>query len=212
MKLVKMFNNNQIRVIIKNHEPFFAVIDLCNILELSNVSQAISYLNTDDLITNEVIDRLKRKQIATFVNEGGLYQLIFRSRKPEAKEFQKWVTHEVLPSIRKTGKYSIPEKVKQLSTDKRNALTDEWQEHGITKPHEFVRLTLQEYNALGFDKGKRKADLSRGDLLLLSALESMEMLKLFNDQDINGYNDCKDSLTQTAKDVKLITDKKGIDQ
>ena len=64
-----------------------------------------------------------------FINEGALYQLIFRSRKKTAKEFKKWVTHEVLPSIRKTGKYSIPEKLKIKSTKARNSMTKEWKRH-----------------------------------------------------------------------------------
>lgn len=204
MKIEKTFKNKKIRVLIKNGDPFFSAIDVCKILDIKNVSQALSYLDRDDIISSEVIDSLGRKQIASFLNEGSLYQLIFKSRKKESKIFKKWVTHEVLPSIRKTGKYSIPDSLQNKSKKNRNVLTDEWKKHGINNPSEYARLTIQEYKNLNFKNDKRKKDFDRGELLLLSALESMEALNLFYDDSINGFNDCSISLENTAQKVNKI--------
>ena len=78
---------------------------MCRILEIGNPSQVKTRLE-DGVITNEVIpDSLGRKQNVTFINEDGLYDVILDSRKPAAKKFRKWITSEVLPSIRKTGEY-----------------------------------------------------------------------------------------------------------
>jgi len=200
--IIKSFVDKNVRCFIKNGEPYFSVLDVCLILGLSNSREQTSRLDKDDVCTTYVIDKLNRKQELTIINESALYQLIFKSRKEEAKEFQKWVTHEVLPSIRKTGKYSIPDEIKKLSTKNRNALTSEWKEHGITKPHEYIKLTLQEYKALKIEK--KKPEMNKHELLMLNALESMEMLRLFENQDINGYYECKDSLIETAYKIKKV--------
>ena len=91
----------------ENNNPLFLAKDICEILELNNVSQALSRLDDDEkgIILN---DTLGGKQEMSVVNESGLYALILSSRKPEAKKFRKWVTNEVLPTIRKTGSYTAP--------------------------------------------------------------------------------------------------------
>lgn len=205
-QIIKIFNSEKIRVFLKNNEPYFSISDICNILNMSNVTDTLKTLSKDDIDSIDVIDKLNRKQSIYIINEYALYDVIFKSKKPEAKAFKKWVTHEVLPSIRKTGKYSIPENVKQFSTEKRNELTNEWKNHGIEKPFQYAQLTLEEYKLLDM-KGKLKKDMSKGELLLLSALESLEALKLFNDNTIEGYYPCKDSLNKTSNNLKEIIDK-----
>lgn len=93
-----------IRTKIKNGEPWFVAKDICDALEISNSRDAISSLENDEKGV-DTADTPGGVQSVQFVNESGLYNLIFQSRKPEAKKFRKWVTNEVLPSIRKTGKY-----------------------------------------------------------------------------------------------------------
>lgn len=83
--------------------------DVCEVLGIGNVSDAIARLDDDEFDTIEVTDSIGRKQKTYVVNESGLYSLIMTSRKPEAKAFKKWVTSEVLPSIRKTGGYGRQE-------------------------------------------------------------------------------------------------------
>lgn len=101
------FQRNEIRTIIKDSEPWFVAKDVCNILGLDNVTMALKKLDEDEKGVN-IIETLGGKQEVNTVNESGLYNLIFRSNKEEAKQFKRWVTHEVLPSIRKTGSYSLP--------------------------------------------------------------------------------------------------------
>lgn len=87
-------------------EIWFVAKDVCDALGINNPSQAVSYLDEDEqtLITNEGLSNSRNPHIV-IINESGLYSLILRSRKPEAKKFKKWVTGEVLPSIRKHGAY-----------------------------------------------------------------------------------------------------------
>lgn len=86
-------------------EPWFVAKDVCDILEISNNRDAISQLDSDEKNTVVISDGIPGNPNKTIISEPGLYKLIMRSRKPEAKEFQRWVTHEVLPQIRRTGGY-----------------------------------------------------------------------------------------------------------
>lgn len=90
-------------------EPWFVAKDVCDILGMSNPSMAVTALDKDEVAQIDPKDYLgsenRSNQAVNIVSEPGLYKLIMRSRKPEAKEFQRWVTHKVLPQIRKTGGY-----------------------------------------------------------------------------------------------------------
>lgn len=90
-------------------EPWFVAKDVCDILGMSNPSMAVTALDKDEVAQIDPKDYLgsenRSNQAVNIVSEPGLYKLIMRSRKPEAKEFQRWVTHEVLPAIRKHGAY-----------------------------------------------------------------------------------------------------------
>jgi len=101
------FDGQSVRVGGTPDEPWFIASDVCRVLDLENVSKAVDRLDEDekrdDLTTS---DSIGRTQLVLAVNESGLYSLIFTSRKQESKRFKKWVTSEVLPSIRKSGSYS----------------------------------------------------------------------------------------------------------
>ena len=100
-------------------EPWFAAKDVCELLGLDNSRQAVSRLDDDEKgVINS--DTLGGKQELTFVNESGMYALIFQSRKPQARSFRKWVTGEVLPSLRKYGYYVAPGA--QLTDEQREEL------------------------------------------------------------------------------------------
>lgn len=86
-------------------EPWFVAKDVCNILGLENSRKATAELDPDEKNTVTISDGISGNPNKTIISEPGLYKLIMRSRKQEAKEFQRWVTHEVLPSIRKHGAY-----------------------------------------------------------------------------------------------------------
>lgn len=106
-EIVKLYKNHPVRIVDRGGEPWFVAKDVCDVLQIKNSRQATSYLDGDerDVITN---DTPSGEQEMSIVSEAGLYSLILRSRKPEAKAFKRWVTHEVLPSIRKTGAYVAP--------------------------------------------------------------------------------------------------------
>lgn len=86
-------------------EPWFVLKDCMSILDLGNPTETVKMFDEDEFSTAEVIDSIGRRQQAYIISEPGLYRLVMRSRKPEAKEFQRWVTHDVLPQIRRTGGY-----------------------------------------------------------------------------------------------------------
>ena len=104
-----LFQKNNVRTCEMSQEPWFVASDICECLEIKDHKQAIStledyqigFISMDVSSSNGVIQR----RDVTAVNESGLYTLIFKSRKASAKTFQRWVTCEVLPSIRKTGGY-----------------------------------------------------------------------------------------------------------
>lgn len=114
MNELQVFTNDtfgEVRTIMQDNEPWFVAADVCRALEIGNPSQAISRLDDDEkfttLISNE--SAATGKSSLSFVNEPGLYALVLGSRKPEAKAFKRWITHEVVPTIRKNGLYAADE-------------------------------------------------------------------------------------------------------
>lgn len=93
-----------VRAVTLEGEPWFVAADVCRALGLGNSSMAVSKLDEDEKGIS-LIDTLGGEQKLGIVNESGLYSLVLSSRKPEAKAFKRWITHEVTPSIRKTGGY-----------------------------------------------------------------------------------------------------------
>lgn len=107
MNDLKIFNNEEfgeIRTVVVNDEPMFCLTDICKALEMSNPTMVAQRLDDDERTKLD----LGRQGETNFITESGLYAVILRSDKPNAKKFRKWVTSEVLPSIRKTGSYNKP--------------------------------------------------------------------------------------------------------
>lgn len=105
MNELQIFNNEEfgeIRTITKDNEPMFCLMDICKALDMKNPTMVASILE-DDEVTK--FDLGSKRGETNFVTESGLYAVILRSDKPNAKKFRKWVTGEVLPSIRKNGGY-----------------------------------------------------------------------------------------------------------
>lgn len=101
---IQVFNNEEfgeVRTVMVSDEPWFVAADVCKALELSNPTVAVSRLDEDE----RAKFNLGRQGEGIIVNEAGLYSLILGSRKPEAKVFKRWITHDVIPAIRKTGGY-----------------------------------------------------------------------------------------------------------
>nr|DAX33612.1 MAG TPA: repressor domain protein [Caudoviricetes sp.] len=100
-KIFSKENLGSVRTVLLNNEVWFCAKDVCDILEIKNVTQAVQRLEEDE----RSMFNIGRQGNTNFINESGLYTLILRSDKPEAKPFRKWITSEVIPAIRKTGKY-----------------------------------------------------------------------------------------------------------
>ena len=112
------FHNSPLRTLTdKNGEPWFIAKDVCNVLGLNNVGQALARLDDDEKSSITLNDGTPGTPNKAIVSESGLYSLILASRKPEAREFQRWVTHEVLPSIRKHGIYATESTIDQILAD-----------------------------------------------------------------------------------------------
>ena len=108
MQELKIFENaefGEIRAAEINGEPWFIAADVCRALEIGNSRQALTRLDDDEKNTVILNDGIPGNPNMTIINEAGLYALVLSSRKPEAKTFKRWVTHEVLPAIRQHGAY-----------------------------------------------------------------------------------------------------------
>ncbi|MBR4031103.1 MAG: phage antirepressor KilAC domain-containing protein [Clostridia bacterium] len=97
-----------VRAIGDSENPRFCLADVCKVLELPQVAKVVQRLEDEVLSRHPIVDNLGRTQEMYFINEDGLYDVILDSRKPNAKKFRKWLTSEVIPSIRKTGLYINP--------------------------------------------------------------------------------------------------------
>ena len=108
------FNNQPVRTVQLNNQPYFNLKDVCEVLDIKNHKDVVSRLNpkgvdTTDTLTNGGMQKM------TYINESNLYKTIFQSRKEEAEQFTEWVTSEVLPAIRKTGAYLTDEKAYDIT-------------------------------------------------------------------------------------------------
>lgn len=119
MNDLQIFKNSEfgeIRTVTKNNEPWFIATDVCSALDISNTSQALTRLDDDEkntIILNEGIGNPNK----SIVSEYGLYNLILASRKKEAKKFKRWITHEVIPTIRKHGAYMSSDVIEKTLSD-----------------------------------------------------------------------------------------------
>lgn len=144
MNELKIFSNEEfgeIRTVIVDDEPWFVASDICKALEIANATQAVQRLDEDE----RSMFNIGRQGEANVVNEYGLYNLVLSSRKREAKAFKRWITHEVIPSIRKTGSYQ-----RQLSPQEMMRI-----QLGMIDSHE-ERITDLENN-MTIDYGQQQA-------------------------------------------------------
>lgn len=102
-QLIKIFEGHDLRIIERDNEPWFVAKDVCEILEIKNATQATAKLDEDE----RSMFNIGRQGEVNIINEFGLYSLVLGSRKQEAKKFKRWITHEVIPSIRQTGMYQV---------------------------------------------------------------------------------------------------------
>lgn len=108
------FNNQPVRTVQLNNQPYFNLKDVCEVLDIKNHKDVVSRLNPKGVDTTDTLTKGGMQKM-TYINESNLYKTIFQSRKPEAEQFTEWVTSEVLPAIRKTGAYLTDEKAYDIT-------------------------------------------------------------------------------------------------
>ena len=110
MKGIEIFKNDrfgEVRVAGTNENPLFCLVDICKAVDIANSRNVKNRLDEDDVHLVDIIDSLGRTQQAVFVSEAGMYDAVLKSDSPKARPFSRWITHEFLPSIRKTGGYMV---------------------------------------------------------------------------------------------------------
>ena len=200
MNELKIFENEQfgtIRAIDKGGEPWFVAADVCRVLEHSNVSMALDRLDDDE---KAKLNLGLSGGPTNCVNEPGLYSLVLGSRKLEAKAFKRWITHKVIPSIRKHGAYMTPDTIEKLISD----------------PDTIIQLAT----ALKDEQSKRKslevkAEADRPKVLFVDSVSASkssilvgEMAKLLKQ---NGVHTGQNRLFETLREKGFLIKRQGSD-
>ena len=237
MNELKTFENDRfgnVRVTMIDNEPWFVAADVCKALDLGNPSQAISRLDDDEkvtLTTNEGHSgKLGGAQMLNVISEAGLYSLILKSRKPEAKSFRRWVTHDVIPTIRKHGAYMTPDALEKAllspdyllkvvtalknETDKRKALEQQVERDkpkviladAITESDDSVLVktlaTILKQN--GYDIGQNRLfEQLRNEGFLVSRAGNSRNLPTQKSMDM-GLFEVRESVIYSGRDTKVV--------
>lgn len=128
------FKGNSVRTLTVNDEPYFVGKDVANILGYERSDNAIrNHVDDEDKLTHQ-ISASGQKRNMTIINESGLYSLIISSKLQSAKEFKRWVTHEVLPTIRRTGQYSVQEQLPHSFAEALQLAADQAKQIELQKP------------------------------------------------------------------------------
>lgn len=156
------FESKEIRIIPdESGNPWWVAKDVCDVLNIANPTQAVQQLDDDE----RAMKNIGRQGDVNIINESGLYTLIIRSNKPEAKKFRKWITSEVLPAIRKTGSYAAGQKktTKICPICKRVLTTDHF--HRDARTNDGYRIVCKECRACQMqDRLQLKLDVLRTDI------------------------------------------------
>ena len=185
---LQIFKNNQfgnVRIVMKGQEPWFVAKDVCNCLEINNSRQALIRLDDDEKSSVILNDGTPGNPEKSIVNEYGLYSLVLSSRKPEAKEFKRWITHDVIPQIRKTGQYIAD--IPRTLPDALRAYANEVEEHNKAK----LLIEEQKPKVLFADSvAASHTSILVGDLAKLlhqNGVKNMGQKRLFNWLRENSY-------------------------
>lgn len=184
---IKIFKNErfgEIRTAGTSDEPLFCLTDVCKAIGIKDVPRCASRLDDDMRQTHPIIDSLGRTQQATFVTESGLYDVIIRSDSEMAKPFRKWIISEVLPSIRKTGGYSIMGKVPhtfaealRLAAEQQEKIEAQQKTIEVQKPKaEFYDDVVESKDAMSMDRVAKTLNMGIGRNKLFGLLRSKKIL------------------------------------
>lgn len=169
-----------------NGEYWFVAKDVCNALELTDVSMSLQRIKEDEKLVQKLFVSGQKREI-TMINEKGLYRLIFTSNKPEAEKFQDWVYGEVLPTIRKTGEYKIAQ---SESKEIRKFCAEKYKESKVVEQKHFMQLTSTTKKNIGINGHKKKKDMTLTELRKITLAEDAIGLAL-EESPKNGYDEVK---------------------
>lgn len=194
------YNGATVRTIVKNGEPWLVLKDVCDVLEIGNSRMVADRLDDDERDAVSITDTIGRMQDTTVINESGLYSVILLSRKPEARQFKRWVTHEVLPSIRKHGAYMTAETI----------------EAALADPDTIIQLAMRLKEAREQQRAlESKIEQDKPKVLFASAVEAShtsiligELAKLLRQ---NGIEIGQNRLFQWMRDNGYLIKRQGSD-
>lgn len=192
---IKLFEKKEfgaVRIVIRNGNPWFVAKNVCECLELGNVTEALRGLDDDEKVQLEtnIINPEVGGRGTLLISEAGLYSLILRSRKPEAKAFKRWVTHDILPSIRKHGLYATEEVVDRILDDPDFGIT-------LLQRYKFEREQRQLAEAQRDEAIRTKAEI--GSRREATAMNTASVLSKQNDKLRTEIGD-----SRTWKQVKVL--------
>lgn len=201
MNELKVFQNEEfgeVRSLVINDEPWFVGKDVAKALGYENPSKAIrDHVEEEDKkvgvqnVTPYISDNLGRKQYPTFINESGVYSLIFGSKLPTAKKFKHWVTSEVLPTLRKTGKYEIPKdpmSALKLMFEAQTQTNEKVEKHDqrIAELENNALLTPGQYNYLSKAVQRKVAQIKKELGWKLQSKQNSQLYRSIN-RDLDRY-------------------------
>lgn len=201
MNELKIFQNEEfgeVRSLVINNEPWFVGKDVAKALGYENPSKAIrDHVEEEDKkvgvqnVTPYISDNLGRKQYPTFINESGVYSLIFGSKLPSAKKFKHWVTSEVLPTLRKTEKYEIPKdpmSALKLMFEAQTQTNEKVEKHDqrIAELENNALLTPGQYNYLSKAVQRKVAQIKKDLGWKLASKQNSQLYRSIN-RDLDRY-------------------------
>lgn len=209
------FNTEEIRILQINGEPWFVGKDVCAYFGDKHYRRSLSRLDIDlKGVTQIATPGGEQKMV--IVNEAGLYNLLFlmqpqkanlaneeyEARISQVKAFRKWITSEVLPSIRKTGQYGTYQKLtaREWSKQVRKSFTDTLAKHGCDAPKHFINITYAHKKELQIPRDKKKDEYDNKELLLTIAAEAITQFHV-ESKDLNGYHSIKPEAMLSARSV-----------
>ena len=203
------FNNQPVRTVQLNNQPYFNLKDVCEILELSNSRKVVERLNEKGVTTSDTLTNGGMQKM-TYINESNLYKTIFQSRKEEAEQFTEWVTSEVLPAIRKNGAYLTDEKAYDI-THNPQSLADLLMQAGEQLKQKEIIIQAMKPKALFADAvATANTSILIGDLakLIKQNGHNIGQKRLFEWLRNHGYlikgGNSKNMPTQKAMELKLF--------
>lgn len=161
----------------QNDEVWFCLKDVCKILEISNSRKVVERLNSKGVTTSDTLTKGGIQKL-TYINESNLYKVIFQSRKPQAEQFTEWVTSEVLPTLRRTGTYSIqhdPMQALRLMFEATEQI-----EARVTQLESVQTISQNEYSEIGTRIQKRINNVIKDEELIVRGNQRRKLFNEFN--------------------------------